>query len=172
MVLRLLICLISLLALDAAAQHCPPLPDPSAWKQAEDFRRSRDSVEKVLGWLCRSPFSEHRLKRSEANACVLLWIAGSSDLRVEVDTRVLPFVQEDEELLYSVIHGMALYQMRHPRETDPVRLHAEGIAVLAALASQSETLSEAKYMREVLRAWRRERIEDYVREQISEARRH
>jgi hypothetical protein len=102
---------------------------------------------------------------------VLFWIAGTPDLRVEVDTDVLPFVKENEELLYPVIHGMALYQLRHPKEKDSVKLHVEGLKTLAALVDQSESLRKERYLREVMRAYNREELKEYVDERIYSARR-
>jgi hypothetical protein len=148
------------------AQPCPDLPDYSWWKKASDYAVSRDSVEKVLTWLCRTPFAVFPIERSEANACVLFWIAGAPDLIVDIDTDVMPFVKENEELLYPVIHGMALYQLKHPKEKDPVKLHMEGLKTLAALVDQSESLRKERYLREVMRAYHRDKLKEYVDERI------
>jgi hypothetical protein len=164
------ICVV-LLSGELNAQPCPDLPDYTSWKKASNYAVSRDSVEKVLQWLCRTPFAVFPIERSEANACVLFWIAGTPDLRVEVDTDVLPFVKENEELLYPVIHGMALYQLRHPKEKDSVKLHVEGLKTLAALVDQSESLRKERYLREVMRAYNREELKEYVDERIYSARR-
>jgi hypothetical protein len=153
------------------AQPCPDLPDYTSWKKASDYAASRDSVEKVIQWLCRTPFALFPVERSEANVCVLFWIAGTPDLRVDVNTKALPFIEENEELLYPVIHGIAHYQLKHPKEKDAVKLHAEGLKTLAALAEQSESLRRERYLRELMKAYHREKLTDYVSERFNSPRR-
>lgn len=161
----------ALLLAELNAQPCPDLPDYTSWKKASDYAASRDSVEKVLQWLCRTPLALFPMERSEANACVLFWIAGAPDLRVDVNTKALPFIDENEELLYPVIHGMALYQLKHPKEKDAVKLHVEGLKTLAALADQSETLRKERYLREVMKAYHREKLKDYAGDRLNSAKR-
>lgn len=166
-VVTLIALLLSGGSLDAQASPCPPLPKSERWKAAADYTASRDSVVRVLQWLCRTPLNLKPAERSEANACVLIWLSGTSDVTVSVRTAAMPFLEDDEELIYPVIHGMALYQLQHPREKNEVVLHAQGLAVLADLAEQSESLSRARYLRALLRAHRRNQLEDFVKENLS-----
>ncbi len=151
----------------AQYSSCPPVPDSSKWMVAKDYGQSRDSVEKLISWLCRTPFGANVRERSEANACVLIWLAGTPELRMEIDTRMIPFVEVNEELLYSFIHGWANYALSHPREKDRIKLYEKGFGTVAALASQSESLSHEKSLKSLLRAYRRGHLREYTEEVLA-----
>lgn len=154
---------------DAQVSPCPPLPNDRAWTSPEMYLASRDSVKKVLEWLCRTPLNFRIAERSEANAVVLIWIAGTPEPVLRIETSAMPFLAENEDLLYPVIHGMLRYQLGHAREVSTAKLHSEGLEVLAALAEQSDTLSRAGYLKPLLRAYRKGRLQRYVEENLSDS---
>jgi len=153
---------------DAQGAPCPPLPSGKSWNTPAGYSASKDSIEKVLRWLCNTPLNVQILQRSEANACVLIWLAGTSEVTVNVDTRSLPFLELDEELLFPVVHGMTLYQLNHPKECDLIKLHAKGLENLAYLALQSEALRSEKMLKPLFRAHRRGELNEYVKSNLSD----
>jgi hypothetical protein len=160
-VLLLFICMLAVRSF-GQFRECPPRPDYNRWKDAMDYEESRDSVEDLLRWLVSTPLAIRPKDRSEANVCVMIWLAGSPQVTISVLTEALPFLEEYSDLLFPVVHGMALYKMKHPKECNEVRLHSEGLKALAGLIEQSELLSKDKSFRPLLRAYRRNEMEAYV----------
>ena len=145
----------------ATGQAVPKIPETYGWTSAEEYHRDLPEIKKCLHYLCIAPLAD-TIGRSVVNAYVLEWLSGSPELSVDIDTRSLPFLAENEELIFPVIHGMALYQLEHPKEKDNVVLHAKGLKVLAALAESDAELKKAPYLREIFRAAHRKKLESWV----------
>ncbi len=148
--------------------QCPELPEKYEWNTAEDYANDKDLVKKTLRWLCNTPLGVEVQKRSVANAFVLEWLAGTPELTMNVDTRVLPFETDHPELLYTFMHGMALYMLEHPKETDQIKLHTQGLKVVAELALSSKELSKSRSLKRLLRADRKNKLREYTKELLEE----
>ncbi len=145
----------------AQAGKCPPIPKEYEWKVAGDYEKDRELVKKTLRWLCQTPLGEDVKQRSLANAFVLEWLAGAPDLTISVEQKWLPFLDKHEELLFVFIHGVALYKMDHPNESDESKLYVEGYKAIAELALQSKELSHSRALHPLLRAAKKSKIKQY-----------
>jgi hypothetical protein len=146
-----------------AKSQVPEIPVDYSWNSAAEYARDQSKVREVLKWLCKTPLGVEVQKRSEANLFVMEWIAGSPGFTLKLSTVVLPeFPIGQEQLMYSYIHGAALYAMDHPNEQDSVRFAVEGLKVLARLVEQSESLSKERAMRPLLKAFRKNKLKEYA----------
>jgi hypothetical protein len=160
--------LIAFHASHAQEGHCPKIPENYSWETAEDYRKDKDLVKKTLRWLCSTPLGVDIEKRGLANAYVLEWLAGSPSITVDIKTEHLPFLEHHPDLLYSFIHGIALYLMDKPTETDTVKLYAKGFEVVATLAMQSKELSHDKDFKPLIKAYKKERMMEFVRQTLEQ----
>lgn len=149
--------------LSAQTRSCPELPEYYEWNTASDYQASHDLVKKTLKWLCNTPLGEDILKRSQANAFVMEWLAGTPEFTVNIDTQYLPFLEEHPDLLYPFIHAVSYYKMDHPEETKELKLYLRGYKTIANLASQSKEYSKSPALRPLLKASKKNTIEDYVK---------
>lgn len=145
----------------------PEYPKEYRWNTKEEYQASEKEIEKCLKWLCSSPYGSEMVARSEINAYVLTWIAGCPYLEVKLDTKYFPFLQEDEELLFSMIHGMALYQLKHMNKDDQEKIYLAGLEVVADLVAQSESKSKEKYTKDLLKAQRKGKMKEYLKELLN-----
>jgi hypothetical protein len=148
------------------AQTCPKIPEEYSWETPAQYKKDQGDIKKCLEYLCDAPLS-YQVERSEVNAYVMEWLSGSPDITVDIDTRALPFLSYNEELIFPVVHGMALFQFTHPNITDKVVLHAHGIEVLAKLVDEDPTLRREEYMKDILKAARRNKLESWVCSQFN-----
>ncbi|MFZ4784031.1 MAG: hypothetical protein ACOYLH_01055 [Flavobacteriales bacterium] len=145
----------------------PEYPKEYRWNTTEEYQASEKDIEKCLKWLCNSPYGIEMVARSEMNAYVLTWIAGCPYLEVKLDTQFFPFLKEDDDLLFSMIHGMALYQLKHMNKEDQEKIYLEGLEVVADLVAQSESKSKEKCTKDLLKAHRRGKMKEYVKELLN-----
>lgn len=165
--LTLVVCCI-LIQLQAHCQEgkCPKLPDVYKWESAADYGKDFELVKKTLKWLCNTPLGIDVQQRSVANAYVMEWIAGSPDIRVEVETKKIAFYESHPELFFSFLHGIALLKMEKKPPTDELTLYTKGYETVAVLASQSEELSRAPELKPLLKALRKNKLKEYTASSI------
>lgn len=140
----------------------PVLPDSYARGAKEDYQKDRDLVEKSLLWLCKTPINEDIAYRSEVNYFVMEWLAGSPEIILNINTDYAPFINEHEELMFSLIHGMALYALNHKSPYDENKIHLKGLEVVCNMVETSDRLSEDKNLRKLVRARKKNRLKEFV----------
>ncbi|MFN0030682.1 MAG: hypothetical protein ACKVOR_00835 [Flavobacteriales bacterium] len=161
--LRHILMVVSLVVQTSVHAQCPDIPETYHWETAEDYARDKELVKKTLRWLCRTPLGEQVQQRSMANAYVLEWLAGTPEPTISIDTKVLCCTNEFPDLLYTYMHGIALYVLEHEKQKTNAELQVEGLKVVAALAAQSKEISKAGCMRKMLRAAKRGKLKEYVK---------
>ena len=148
----------------------PEISDTIKWEAAADYSRDRELVIRCLKWLCTAPMGQDVVYRSEANAFVLRWLSGSPDVIIDIDEVVFDFTEGNDDILFSVIHAMALTTMTKKKEMDKEKLAVETIRIVCELVDSSEKYSADKKMKTVLKAYRREKLEEYVQERTQSSR--
>lgn len=159
------LCLIGLnTTVFAQPGRCPKIPSKFLWETAVDYQKDEDLIRKTLKWLCQTPLGFDVEQRGLANAFVLEWLAGSPSILVEIKTEYLEFAEAQPDLLFSFIHGVALYKMEHPAVKDELTLYTSGFTVVAELAAQSKEFSRQKELRNLLKAYKKGKVKEYTRE--------
>ncbi|MBX7050419.1 MAG: hypothetical protein K1X54_00145 [Flavobacteriales bacterium] len=147
--------------------RCPKIPAKYLWETPEEYQKDEDQVRKTLKWLCQTPLGIDVEQRGLANAYVLEWLAGSPSILIEINSHYLEFADSQPELLFSFIHGMALYKMDHPSVKDEQTLYSSGFTVVAELAAQSKEYSRQKELRNLLKAYKKGKVKEYTREVLN-----
>ncbi len=147
----------------------PEVSDTVKWETAEDYNRDRELIVRCLKWLCTAPMGQDVIYRSEANAFVLRWLSGAPDVIINIDEIIFDFTVGNDEMLFSVIHAMALTTMTKKKEMDQEKLAVETMRIVCELVDSSEKYSADKNMKPALKAFRRDKLEEYVRERMQTA---
>ncbi|MFM9986132.1 MAG: hypothetical protein ACKVOK_12910 [Flavobacteriales bacterium] len=147
--------------------NCPAIPEKYAWVEKEEYVQDREQIIRTLRWLCTSPPGWQLKQRSLANAYVLEWLAGTPEFSLVVQSDLVPSLDKFPDLLNSMMHGMALYKLEHPDVNDSVKLHTEGLVVIAELAIQSKELSSDREIRKIIKAHKRHKLKAYVKARLS-----
>ncbi len=148
--------------------RCPKIPTEYSWTEDADYAKDEELVKKTLRWLCLTPLGVDVQQRSIANAYVMEWLAGAPQIRINVTTTRLPFYNQHPELLFPFIHGIALFKMNKPGVTDDLTLYVEGMDVVASLSQQSKELSKSKVLKPLLKAYKKKRMKEYVKQILEE----
>ncbi|MDZ4752027.1 MAG: hypothetical protein SGI87_10460 [Flavobacteriales bacterium] len=158
-----------LLAFPALGQRskCPVVPDEYSWNSASDYSMDSSLVAECLVWLCNAALYDRMECRSEVNLFVMEWLAGSPSVKIDVDSKLLPFTEENPELLFSYIHGMALYQLKNRRNDDLVKSRIEGLKAVSQLVEREEDMKKSKDVRKLLRMAKSDKkLNNYYHKQV------
>jgi hypothetical protein len=142
----------------------PEISDTIQWRTTAEYERDRELIIKCLRWLCTAPMGQDVIYRSEANAFVLRWLAGSPSVIIEIDETIFDFTEENDEMLFSVIHAMALTTMTKKKDMEKEKLAVETLRIVCELVESSEKYSADKKLKAALKAYRRDKLVEYVRE--------
>jgi hypothetical protein len=145
-----------------AQGKCPEIPKTYSWTSPQAYQKDADLVKRTLKWLTNAPLNTDLATRSEANIFVLIWISGSPDFRVEIETEKLPFMASHPELLDSFIHGVALAQMQKEKPMAEVEKYSAGFQSVAQVASWSKSLSKCRQLRGLMRANKKNKMKEYT----------
>jgi hypothetical protein len=149
--------------------RCPEIPSNYSWQTIEDYRKDADLVKKTLRWLTLAPLQLDLVTRSEANLFVMRWLAGTPDLKIEIQTSELPFIQAHPELLESFIHGMALAYLNKDGEVSRLDAYVSGFQSVAQVASQSKAMTKSRPLKPLLKAAKRREIKQYAQKIVFSA---
>lgn len=164
LVLTLLAC-----SLTGYAQcSAPNVPEELVLNEAADYAEHKALVKKSLSWLVKTPMDECVEAREELNAFVILWLSGSPELLVDVKTSCMPFIADNEDLFFTFLHGVALYQINHRQETDPVVLHAQGLKSVAFQVRETKC-PKTPELKAILKADRKNKLKEYATECLAAA---
>jgi hypothetical protein len=146
-----------------AQPGAPSVPTDLVLNDAEDYKDHQALCRKSLAWLLQTSMCEYEPKRNELNAFVLLWLSGSPEVWLEFDSKCMPFLEDNEELFYTFIHGMALYSLSHPHEESKTVLHAHGLEAIARIVRNSKCIKKTKILKDIVRADRKDQLEQFAR---------
>lgn len=157
----------SLMMLGSMAQDgAPRVPVNFSLETPEDYSEHEALAKKCMGWLVSHSLDEFPEKRTELNAFALLWLSGTPAYKLEIQSGTIPCLKENDDLFPVFVYGMALYQMRHPSESDTVVLHAEGLRAVAKVGSLTRSIKRKKCMRRLRSVARKSRLKVYAAEQL------
>lgn len=142
----------------------PKIPETRTWYSTLEYAQEEKKVEEVVKWLCRTPWGMSASTRAEANFYVLAWLTGTPTVTLNVNTKLLPeIIATEEQLLFSFMHGALLYTIQ-TKQPDSLTMYCKGLETVAFLAMQSERYAKEKRLRPLLRAYRKNKLKQWVKE--------
>ena len=140
----------------------PTLPQEVSFDSKADYRSKDAAVRNCLEWLVSTPLDLCNEERDQLNAYVLVWLSGHPDITVDVKSDAMPFFRAHPELLYPVLHGMAIYQMETAKEeANTIAAHAAGIEAVLDVISDKELLREDDF-KQLRKLRRKGRLEEFI----------
>ncbi|MBI1267406.1 MAG: hypothetical protein GC193_08260 [Cryomorphaceae bacterium] len=158
---------ICLFTVHAAAQCVPPaLPNSVAFKNATDYRSQDAKAAECLEWLLSKDSFECSEQREGVNAYVLVWLSGHPDVIVNVETRVMPFIDKHPELLFPMVHGSAQYALStDKKEQTQVKALVSGLKAVDSFCRSSKTLRKDPDLKQLHKLIRKKKISSWIEDQ-------
>lgn len=140
----------------------PDLPEEFVLDTPEDYPQYQELVIESLQWLLRTPLEEAVNLRAKHNAFDLIWLSGSPSVSIDINSKAMPFMENHEELFYTFMHGMAMYQLKHPdAEVNEIKLHSYGLKAVAEMVLKSYDIDMDPTLRKIIKAYRKKKIKEY-----------
>lgn len=152
------------------AQDCvkPVIPSTIHWKSASAYKKETESIKRALRWLCCSPLQNELALRSQANAYVLEWLAGTPTLKLNLETKNLNFLDEYPELLFSFIHGAMLYCLEQPKQNDIALVYLSGYEAVIHLAKLDKTMRKSECIKTLKRLQKKKQLKQFIEALMSQ----
>ncbi|MFT7295820.1 MAG: hypothetical protein ACI80P_000575 [Flavobacteriales bacterium] len=144
----------------------PEFPKEAKFETNTDYRSKDGMVKTYLDWLVITPLSTCVSEREQLNAFVLVWLSGHPDIRVDVKSDALPFFRAHPDLLFPMLHGMAIYEMVTPlQEKNQVDAHVAGIETVLDVVD-SKKMSKTSSFKALKKLRRKGRLNEFVSSKI------
>ena len=157
------------IALAFSAQICdaPLVPISVDWQEKQDFDEAEGKVKESLKWLCSHGMHDCTDERESLNSYVMLWLSAHPNVKIELNTEHLRFLDSDPELLFVMIHGMALFQLQKPKEKDADLIHQAGFMAVVEVTKQTKKYAFKKELKPLRKAVRKGRLQAYLSGELS-----
>ncbi len=159
-----LCCSFGFLLAFAEAQDCeaPEIPIEANWETEEDFDASKSEIKRCLLWLCEADLETCKNEREALNAYVMLWLSAHPKMKVHLQTEHLHFLDEDPDLLFVMLQGMALFQIKNPSVSDPLAIHEAGLRTVVKVSKATKKYKHKKALRPLYRSGRKKKWKAYL----------
>jgi len=146
------------------AQNCeaPVVPVAVDWQEKHDFDEAEGTVKASLKWLCSHGMHVCTDDRESLNSYVMLWLSAHPTVKIELNTQRLGFLDSDSDLLFVMIHGMALFQLQEPKIQDPILIHKAGLRAVLEVTKETKKYPYKKQLKPLRKAARKGELEVYL----------
>lgn len=108
------------------------VPKNVKFENKEDYATYESQVKETIDWLLVTSLGKESNKRTEANAFLMMWLTGTPDVSINVNTDLLPFVKKSPELLMPFIAGCVRYSLENNYSKDDIQINKAGLETIVA----------------------------------------
>jgi len=159
-----MLCILGMVFWVNAFAQGPRIPEDLSLESPDDYIEYQPLAISCMSWLVNTPRNEFPEKRMETNAFVMLWLAGTPTVKLVIDSKVLPFLEDEEDLLFPFIYGMALFQIKHADVNDKAVLHAEGLKTVVEVCERCRCVSKSNYLKKIRKAYKHGKLVELATE--------
>jgi hypothetical protein len=120
----------TLLLLVITVIHCEAqefeVPVNYAFKKPADFAAYEADIVKCYDWLMKTPSDAELEKRQDAGAFLMGWLSGNPNLAIEINPRIVNFMDPNPDLLLIFAGGWSKYAITS-KENDKVKGNLAGL---------------------------------------------
>ena len=159
-----LLCFMPLTFWSQEYRKCPSFNSEEKWEKLEAFAENEKVVLNLLEWLTSTPPTEQLIDRSSANIFVMEWVTKNPNFKVNVEVGPYSEFLFTEDLMLGYLFGNVLYALRHEGKGKPEAQRLSGLKSLLFLIEHSEVSSKDRVFKPLLRANRRDELNEFDKE--------
>ena len=159
-----LLCFMPLTFWSQEYRKCPSFNSEEKWEKLEAFAENEKVVLNLLEWLTSIPPTEQLIDRSSANIFVMEWVTKNPNFKVNVEVGPYSEFLFTEDLMLGYLFGNVLYALRHEGKGKPEAQRLSGLKSLLFLIEHSEVSSKDRVFKPLLRANRRDELNEFDKE--------
>ena len=150
----------SILALLSASQ-CGTLSDEYVLEKAEDYTAQESQAFDIINCLLFEAETFDKKEFDKGMAYAIIWIGGTPDYKVEVETDILTFLEEEPDLLYPYILALTLAQ-KEKKGTSQLELETEAVNYLYKHYSISQGYSKCKSLERMHKKYQKGKLTGFL----------
>lgn len=159
-----LICFIFAASAFAQELTVPPL---DGMKTEADYNKYEKDVIACANWLEETPLNKDREKRVQANAFIMKWVTGSSNVTIGLDANVMStLADKNEQLLVLFISGWARYSLQNNYSKDNQKGYLEGLKSLINVYKKGIDIKKDKDVEKFVEMDEKGQLEAWVKENV------
>jgi hypothetical protein len=156
----LLTALASLFVFGLQAQTFQP-PADFKLEKPEDYAKYEGDVVKCYQWLKATAPGESQREKDAANKFMITWILGSQNLSVEINPKIVTFMETSPELLSIYLGAWANYSINNDYSQDKVKCTRAAInAVIEYYQDNSDTIKKDSNIEEFIEMKKKDKEEE------------
>jgi len=146
-----------------SASQCGSAPDEYTLEKPEDYSEEESDAMEVIDCLLFHPSEFSKEEFDKGIAYAIIWIGGTPDYKVEVETDILTFLEEDPNLLYPYI--LALTMANHEFGSSPqLELETEAIHYLYKHYAAKTGYAKCKSLEKMQKKYQKGKLKDFLEE--------
>lgn len=103
------------------------VPGNVKFENKKDYATYEPQVKETIDWLLTTSLGKEPNKRAEANAFFMMWLTGTPDVSININTDLLPFIKKSPELLMPFVAGCVRYSLDNNYSKDDIQINKAGI---------------------------------------------
>lgn len=159
-----LLCFMPLTLWSQEYRKCPSFNSEEKWEKLEAFAENEKVVLNLLEWLTSTPPTEQLIERSSASIFVMEWVTKNPNFKVNVEVGPYSEFLFTEDLMLGYLFGNVLYALRLEGKGKPEAQRLSGLKSLLFLIEHSEVSSKDRVFKPLLRANRRDELNEFDKE--------
>jgi hypothetical protein len=153
---------LTILAINVFSQEFE-VPKNYVFSNVEDYSKYEADILKSIDWLTNTPVQSQPEKRKEANAFVIVWLTGSPNVSVEIDSEIVNFMDQNPELLMIFMCGWTKYSLETKDYKNKISGNQKGIeAVIDFYTRNRENLKKDKNVEKYIKMKDKGTLVEYI----------
>jgi hypothetical protein len=158
---KLSILLLLLSVINSLAQDFE-VPVNYKFKQPSDFAAYEAEVVKCYDWLLQAPSNSELEKRQDAGAFLMGWLSGNPNLTIDVNPKIVNFMDANPDLLLIFVGGWGKYAIT-TKENDKIKGNLAGLeGVMQYYQKNRDKLQKDKHVEKYLKMKEAGELEVFV----------
>jgi hypothetical protein len=104
----------------------------------DDYALYEKDVLNCINWLMSTPINEQAEKRKEANAFFIMWLTGTPNVQVDINSKIVNFMKSSPDLLIIFMVGWTKYSIETQDSKDKVAGNLAGIEAVIEFYSKNK----------------------------------
>ncbi|NOT76789.1 MAG: hypothetical protein HOP08_17830 [Cyclobacteriaceae bacterium] len=139
------------------------VPEDIKLESREDFAAQEKNILSCVDWLMKTPLTEQKEKRTEANRYLMQWLTGTPDVHIEIKQEIVTFMDSPDLLM--IFMGAWAKNTIETRDADnKAANNLKGIeAVMEVYTKNSGSIPKIKSIEKYVKMKEKGTLEDYIK---------
>lgn len=139
------------------------VPKNYVLKEKEDFSKYESEVLKGIDWLIQTPSNIQPEKRKEINSFVMTWLTGSPDVIIDINPKIVSFMNPNVDLLMIFMCGWTKYSLETKDYNNKINGSQKGVdAVIEFYIKNRKNLKKDRSVEKYIKLKEEGKLEDFI----------